>query len=251
MPEDPAEARTQPGLGAIIKKRWRGWLRAIHRDFGYLAVGFTLIYALSGIAINHIKDWDPNFHSSERSLTIAPIPADASDDAAVAQVIAATGTGKPDDVFRAGDEIRLDYSNGTQVTAIGDTGQVTVQAREARFFLRVANWLHYNRGKKAWTYVADLYAVMLLYLAISGMFMIKGKLGLKWRGTILVGIGIAAPMSYVILSGGPSANNAKVADAPAAVEPAAKPTEPAAAPALPDDPFARPKPRVTPPTTPQ
>lgn len=246
MPDDLVEARASSGLGAIIKKRWRGWLRAIHRDFGYLAVGFTLIYALSGIAINHIKDWDPNFHSSERSLTIAPVPADASDEAAVAQVIAATGTGKPDDVFRAGDEIRLGYSDGTQVTVIGDTGQITVQARSPRFFLRVANWLHYNRGKKAWTYVADLYAVMLLYLAISGLFMIKGKLGLKWRGMILVGIGIAGPLSYVLLSGGPNANNAKVADAPVA-EPAAAPP---AAPPVPDDEFARPKPRVSPPATP-
>ena len=209
MPDDPAEASgpsSKPaGLGAIIKKRWRGWLRAIHRDLGYLAVGFTLIYALSGIAINHIKDWDPNFHSQERSLTIAPIPADATDDAAVALVIAATGTGKPDDVFRAGDEIRLGYSDGTNVTAIGDTGQVTVQARQPRFFLRIANWLHYNRGKKAWTYVADIYAVMLLYLAISGIFMIKGRLGLKWRGTILVGAGVAVPVMYIVLSGGPGA----------------------------------------------
>lgn len=70
MPDDPEAG---PGLGAVIKKRWRGWLRAVHRDFGYLAVGFTIIYALSGIAINHLKDWDPNFHASERSLTIAPI----------------------------------------------------------------------------------------------------------------------------------------------------------------------------------
>ena len=35
----------------------------------------------------------------------------------------------------------------------------SVQQRSSRFFLRVANWLHYNRGKKAWTYVADVYAV--------------------------------------------------------------------------------------------
>ncbi len=228
------------GLGAIIKKRWRGWLRSIHRDFGYLAVGFTLIYAASGIAINHLKDWDPNFHATERSLTIVPIPADASDDVAVKRVTDATGTGKPDDVFRAGDELRLGYSDGTQVTAIGDTGQVTVQARSPRFFLRVANWLHYNRGKKAWTYLADIYAVMLLYLAISGIFMIKGRLGLRWRGAILIGLGIAVPATYVIVSGGPSANNARVATAP--VDTPAPPTPP-----TPDDEFARPKPRVNPP----
>ena len=57
----------------------RAWLRAVHRDIGYLAVGFTLIYALSGIAMNHIDDWDPNFHSSEITKKITPVPDDVSD----------------------------------------------------------------------------------------------------------------------------------------------------------------------------
>ena len=49
-----ATKNASSGVASILKKRWRGWLRAVHRDFGYLAVGFTLIYAVSGIAINHI-----------------------------------------------------------------------------------------------------------------------------------------------------------------------------------------------------
>lgn len=191
-----------PGLGALVRKRWRGWLRAVHRDIGYLAVGFTIIYAVSGLAINHIEDWDPNFRSTETTLSIEPIPAELPDAEAVQRVIAAAGTGTPDDVFRAGDELRLSYESGTQVTAIGDTGEITIQARSPRFFLRVANWLHYNRGKKAWTYLADLYAVMLLYLAGSGIFMIKGRLGLRWRGAVLVALGVAVPAAYVLLSPG-------------------------------------------------
>jgi hypothetical protein len=187
-----------------MKKRWRAWLRAIHRDVGYLAVGFTVIYALSGIAMNHLEDWDPNFHSSEQTLQIAPVPDDATDDEAVALVTKAAGVGKPDEVFRAGDEIRLGYSNGSQVTAIGDT--VTVQARSDRLFFRVANWLHATRGKQAWKYISDAYAVLLLYLAISGLFMIKGKLGLRWRGMILMSIGLGVPLAYIVLSGGPGAN---------------------------------------------
>lgn len=230
-----------------VKKRWRAWLRAIHRDFGYVAVGFTVIYALSGLAINHIKDWDPNFTSSEKTVTIVPVPDDASDADAVKRVTDAAGTGAPDDVFRAGDEVRLSYANGTQVTAIGDT--VTVQARQPRFFLRVANWLHYNRGKKAWTYVADVYAIMLLYLAISGIFMIKGRLGLKWRGAILITAGIAVPLGYVILSGGPSAHQgeattAAVAPAPAETPAAARPETPAADDEAPARPPERMQPRT-------
>jgi uncharacterized protein len=231
----PNERGTSTTIWTTVKKRWRGWLRAIHRDFGYLAVGFTLIYALSGLAINHIADWDPNFKASETTISIAPITADVPDDVAIKRVIDATGTGKPDDVFRAGDEIRLSYHDGTQVTAIGDTGQITVQARSPRFFLRVANWLHYNRGKAAWTYVADVYAAMLLYLAISGIFMIKGRLGLKWRGATLISLGVAVPLGYVVLSGGPEAhqNEEKTASRPA--EPAPPPAPPA-----PADELARP-----------
>jgi len=190
-------------VAAVVKKRWRAWLRAVHRDVGYLAIGFTVIYALSGIAMNHIDDWDPNFHASERTLQIAPIPDDATDEAAVARVTQAAGLGKPDDVYRAGDEVRLEYKDGTKVTAIGPT--VTVQARTDRFFFRVACWLHATRGKQAWKYISDVYALLLLYLATSGLFMLKGRLGLRWRGTVLVAVGLAGPLAYIILSGGPGA----------------------------------------------
>lgn len=211
--DDADSSKPSRGAWATIKKRWRGWLRAVHRDFGYVAVGFTVIYALSGLAINHIKDWDPSFTSTEITKTITPIGDTETDEQAVARVTEAVGASKPDGVFRAGDELRLSYAGGAQVTVVGD--QVTYQDRSPRFFLRVANWLHYNRGKKAWTYVADVYAVMLLYLAISGIFMIKGRLGLRWRGAVLVSLGIAVPLGYVVLSGGPNAHSGdKVAREP-------------------------------------
>ena len=197
--EKPAERTTKQ----TIKKRWRAWLRAIHRDVGYLAVGFTVIYALSGIAMNHIDDWDPSFNATEHSIKIAPIADDATDEAAIKQVGDAAGLGKPSETYRAGDEVRLEYENGAKVTAIGDT--VTVQARSSRFFFRVAVWLHATRGKQTWKYISDAYGVLLLYLAISGIFMIKGRLGLRWRGTLLVGVGLAAPLTYIVLSGGPEA----------------------------------------------
>jgi hypothetical protein len=188
-------------------KRWRAWLRAIHRDVGYFAVGFTLIYACSGIAMNHVDDWNYSFNSSERTLTIAPVPDDATDDAAAMLVANAVGKGKPDDVYRAGDEVRLGYSDGTKVTAIG--ADVTVQEVKSRFFFRAVTWLHSAKGKKGWKYIADVYAVLLMYLAISGLLMIKGKLGLRWRGTIIVALGLAAPVIYLYASGGPEASQTK------------------------------------------
>jgi hypothetical protein len=199
-----------PPRGGIIKKRWRAWLRAIHRDIGYLAVGFTVIYACSGIAMNHIDDWNPSFDASERVVTITPIPDGATEAEAVALVTTASGTGTPDDVYHAGDEVRLTYGDGTQVTAIGD--KVTVQERSSRLFFRIAVWLHATRGKAAWKYISDAYAVLLLYLAISGLFMIKGRLGLRWRGAVLVAVGIAVPVTYILVAGGPDSQKTEVVE---------------------------------------
>ena len=252
----PAAAPPRAGVRAAIRKRWRGWLRAIHRDVGYLAVGLTLVYAISGLAINHIKDWDPNYTTYERERTIAPISADVPDDVAIATARAALKVGTPRSTYRAGDEIYLEYDY-KKLVVYGDSGRVVEQGRHPRFLLRVANWLHYNRGKKAWTYIADGYAVLLLYLAVSGLFMIKGRNGLRWRGAILLAAGISVPIGYVSWSGGPEAANRATQRAAeqappvgddAGDAPAVPPGDPAAPPA--DDEgaeFTRPPARRPPP----
>src|SRR6187455_2606554 len=130
-------------------KRWRAWLRAVHRDFGYLAIGFTVIYAVSGIAQNHIEDWgDVSYKATERTVQIAPLGETEPTATAVARVVAAARLGQPTNITRAGDELRLEYKGGEKVTAIA--GNVTIQTRERRAFIGVANWLHKARGKKAW-----------------------------------------------------------------------------------------------------
>ena len=40
--------------------KFRKICRMFHRELGFFAVGLTLAYAISGIAVNHVKDWDPN-----------------------------------------------------------------------------------------------------------------------------------------------------------------------------------------------
>jgi hypothetical protein len=243
-----------PLLGAI-KRRWRGWLRAIHRDVGYLVVGLTVIYAISGLAINHIgtEGFDPNYKSYERERRIEPIGLDVPDDVALARAQAALGVGPPRSWYRAGDELRLEYDY-KQFVVIGDSGAVIEQGRKPRFFLRVANWLHYNRGKKAWTYVADLYAVLLLYLAVSGLFMIKGKKGMRWRGACFAALGISGPIVYVVWSGGPEAANrggarpAAASGAPPAAEPSTP--DPRPPPSGEPDEFPRMQPRKPAPPAP-
>ncbi|MCA9662014.1 MAG: hypothetical protein KC486_26985 [Myxococcales bacterium] len=183
--------------------RWRPWLRAVHRDLGYTAVGLTVIYALSGLAVNHIEDWDPNFDNYEAVHQLGgPI---AGDDAAVARRVLdhLDLDEAPTDVFRVdADEVQVLLENAT-LHVRTDSGEVREEGQRPRVLLRIANWLHLNRGKKAWTTIADAYAIGLLTLAVSGMFMLPGRRGLLGRGALFVLAGAAVPVLYVTLSGGP------------------------------------------------
>jgi uncharacterized protein len=181
----------------------RPYLRALHRDIGYFAVGLTIVYAISGLAVNHLKDWDPNFKQVNRTHQLAlPLPRD--DDAAAKRTLSALGVHEePREVYRAS-PTQLDLVFDKRTFHVDTTsGVVHEEGQAARPLLRAANWLHLNRGKKAWTYVADSYAVFLLFLAISGLFMIPGKKGLIGRGAIVALAGAAIPVLYVVLSGAP------------------------------------------------
>jgi hypothetical protein len=203
-----AESEPGPATQATTKKKkknsWRPWLRAIHRDVGYVAVGLTFVYALSGLAVNHITDWtdgDPSFKTYTRTMPAGQL--EGADDAAIAESLRKRfGIGAaPREVYRASPD-QLDVLFDKRSLHV-DTAKGTIvdEGQEPRFILRVANWLHLNRGKKAWTYAADAYAAALLFLAMSGVFMIAGKKGLLGRGAVFVLLGILVPVVYVQLAG--------------------------------------------------
>lgn len=187
------------------KALWRPWVRALHRDIGYVAVGLTFIYAMSGLAVNHVTDWsdgDPSFKNYQATHELGALTPLGNDEAiadAVRQKLSIKET--PREVYRASpEELEITFDKRSlHVNPM--TGHVLDDGQKPRFILRFANWLHLNRGKKAWTYVADAYAAGLLLLATSGMFMIAGKKGFLGRGALLVGLGIAIPVVYIALAG--------------------------------------------------
>jgi hypothetical protein len=202
-----AEAESAPPPAPPAKKKkpqhWRPWLRAMHRDIGYVMVGLTFIYALSGLAVNHLTDWsdgDASFKTYSTTIEVGPL---SGEDQAIADQLRTRLLIKetPREVYRQSPE-ELDIIFDKRSLHVNtQTGHVVDEGQKPRFILRVANWLHLNRGKKAWTYVADAYASSLMLLALSGMFMIAGKKGLIGRGAILVGLGIAIPVLYVTFAG--------------------------------------------------
>jgi hypothetical protein len=174
--------------------RWRRLNNAIHRDVGYLVAAMTIIYAISGVAVNHIHQWNPNYSIERERVSFAPVEV-TDKDAMAAAVTERLGIELPlSDAYRPSPESINLFFDGVTVEADAVEGTAIVERAVDRPILRDANFLHLNHAKGLWTWIADLYAVMLATLAITGMFILKGRKGFGGRGKWLFGIGLVVPL---------------------------------------------------------
>jgi hypothetical protein len=170
-----------------------------HRDIGYLVVALTIVYAVSGLAVNHASDWNSNYRFERVEERFTPSQP-TSKDAVVQQLVAELKLpGKPKDSFRSSPvEIEMFYE-GWSVQANIAKGMAMVERPKERPILRSLNFLHLNDARRAWTWVADLYALSLIFMAISGTLMLRGKKGLSGRGKWLISLGLLIPIVFLAI----------------------------------------------------
>jgi len=176
--------------------RWRHYNRVLHRDIGYFSVALIIIYGISGIAVNHVADWNPNYSKSREIIETAPFEHDDRD-SVVAEAMRKLGlTEEPLNYFRADDETAQLFYRGTTYSIDLPTGAVLRESNPPRPVLYEMNQLHLNHVKGIWTYIADLFAVALIFLGVSGLFVLRGRLGLAGRGKWLLAAGTLLPLLY-------------------------------------------------------
>ncbi|PLX85394.1 MAG: hypothetical protein C0617_04825 [Desulfuromonas sp.] len=180
---------------------WRKWNNILHRDLGYLCFGLTVIYAVSGVAVNHIADWNPSYAVETVETNIGPVATpEGVTDAVVAGILARLGeTETHTGSFRPDPETLQIFIEKRAVTVNLRSGAVRHERAEGRPVLREMNFLHLNHPKKLWTWVADIYAVALGLLALTGLFVIRGKKGISGRGAWLTAAGFAVPLVFLLL----------------------------------------------------
>jgi uncharacterized protein len=180
--------------------KWRKWNRVVHRDFGYFFFAMTVIYSLSGIAINHLDDWNPNYVITIRDIE-ADIPHSIGqiDKPAVIKMLKVLGEEEnyKKHYFPRGDQLKVFLDGGNIVVDL-ESGNGTIEKIKRRPVFHPMNFLHYNPGKW-WTLFSDIFAGALILIAITGLFILRGKNGITRRGAILTVIGIAIPVVYLIL----------------------------------------------------
>lgn len=181
--------------------KWRKINNALHRDIGYFFFGMTIIYAISGIALNHIDDWDPSYRVDTRDVKIdvrqfgRPV-----DERAVVGML---------DEFGVGEKYKKHYFPGRQQLKVFlDDGTLTVDMVSGRGLLETVkrrpvlfemNYLHYNNPRFLWTWFSDIYAVALVVMAVTGLFVLRGRNGFKRRGVWFVLVGVFIPAIFLVM----------------------------------------------------
>jgi uncharacterized protein len=185
---------------------WRKLNRILHRDIGYFFFGMSIIYGISGIALNHIDDWDPSYHIRSERVRLEP-----------AYLHDLTGSGElttqkakelledlevsshyKNHYFPSSNILKIFVEGGSVTLNLG-TGEGIIEIVSRRPVFYQFNFLHYNNPKFLWTWFADIYGAALVLMAFTGLWMIHGKRGFSGRGKWYVIAGILIPVIFLLL----------------------------------------------------
>jgi hypothetical protein len=179
---------------------WRKINNIIHRDFGYFFFGMTIIYALSGIALNHLKDWNPSYIIERNEIFLE---ADENLESLKKESVMTifndfvTASEYKSHYYPDSSSLKIFLKNSTITIDINTKKGIVENVKRRPIFFEM-NFLHYNPSVW-WTYFSDAYSIALIALAITGLFVLKGKKGIKGRGAWLTIAGVLIPIIYLLV----------------------------------------------------
>lgn len=171
------------------------WLRIIHRDLGFLMVGISLVYAFSGILLNHMNEKDPAYKTVEETIVLNNnLSSEALkkvwNDRGDLPKLKLVSEGK------ISHQVLLDGGIGVYNIK---TGELNYEHHTKRPVIYWINRLHYNKVG-GWTIMADIFAISLIFFAVSGLFIVSRKHGIMGRGKWFLIAGVLIPIIYVIIN---------------------------------------------------
>ncbi len=180
-------------------KTLRKWSRILHRDIGYFFIGTTLIYALSGIALNHMGDWNPNYSVEIEEFQTDLIFSKGTDvDQSIKKLLTdiAPKSKYKKHYYPQNELIKIFLNGGSSVVINTNSGNGQAEFLKKRSVFYESNYLHYN-PHKWWMWFSDAFAGALILFAVTSFFMVKGKKGIIGRGGIYTVLGFIVPLLFL------------------------------------------------------
>ena len=182
-------------------KEFRKWCRFIHRDLSYFFAGLILIYAISGIVMNHRDTINPHFNLSTYRYTL-PEAIPSQDKITKDFVLKLLEKHHEEGnytkhYFPEAGMMKVFLKGGSNYHLNINTGDVLYESVKRRPIIGAMTKLHYNPGQW-WTLFADAFAIALIVITATGMFLVRGNKGLWGRGGIEFVLGLLIPLAFLL-----------------------------------------------------
>lgn len=172
---------------------------ALHRDLGYFFSSLIVIYCISGIALNHVEDWNPDFIITKDTVHISrPFVISEITDKQVIKFGSLVGETNYKIIdYPTFNQVKIYYDNAS--LHINLTNQIGLYERVSkRPMFYQTNVLHRN-SLKGWKWASDIFAFMLIVITITGLFILKGKYGITRRGKWFIISGFVPPLIAICI----------------------------------------------------
>jgi len=175
-----------------IRKPLSHYVRCLHRDIGFLVLGLTLAYALSGVVLVYRETgFLKSVEHVERSLPSGLAPETLAKILHLRRV-EVTGSDGGVIAFRDG----MGVSGGRYDSITGD---VSYEAMQYPSFVDRLIRIHKLASSKAMSAVSVAYGVLLSFLAVSSLFMYGKRHSGFRRGLTLSGVGLLLAGTVMLL----------------------------------------------------
>lgn len=167
------------------KKSINYYMRVLHRDIGFFIVGLIVIYSISGIVLTYR---DTDFLKSERQVERQLEPNMEADQ--LGQVLRMRG-------FRVESE-NLEIINFENGTYNKETGLATYTVNELPAILERFDRLHKTASSNAASPFTAILGFLLLFMAVSSLWMFKTTSPHFKRGIVLTVAGVLASIALLV-----------------------------------------------------
>ena len=162
------------GINQTSKQNFIGkW----HRRLGFLITGMLLVFAVSGIALNHQSHWDPYYAISKSREVVEGLRPSMSEDELDQYLRKRYGV-KEDfesSLWESSLNVKMSYTNGISYMVDLQDNSIVTEVTRKRLGIYNLIHLHLNGIKGLWIFAADAFAVGLIVLSLSGVYLVKGR----------------------------------------------------------------------------
>lgn len=148
-----------------------------HRRIGLFVTGMLLVFTISGVALTHQSQWDPYYtvrKQQEAANDLMPSMTEEEIDRYLTKRYSIDKNPKVS-LWEDSQIVRINYPNGISFVVDLQNKNILKEIASKRLTLYKLIHLHLNEQKGIWIIFVDVFAIGLVFLCVSGIYLISGR----------------------------------------------------------------------------